>query len=119
MGKKKGLINKRKVADSETKSLLNFMIHDDEIEEGKELRKNILTLLDDEEYVDPERVANVIKNRVERGESAEEIAYYSHSVLTAVVSHLQIPGRSKMTTKMQMAKALVKHFGGKKKKKKK
>lgn len=111
MGKKKhkGLIKK---TDSETQSLLSLLIHG----EDKTTHENFSgKLMDEEEYVDPERMANVIKNRVERGESAAEIAYYSHKVLTGVCSHVQIPGRSEMTKKKQMAKALVKHFGGKKK----
>jgi hypothetical protein len=107
--KKKGLIKK---TDSETKALINFIIHGEEEPKQEKLTTG---LLDEEEFVDPERVATVIKNRVERGESASEIAYYSHKVLTAVVSHIQLPGRSEMTRKKEMAVALVKHFGGKKK----
>jgi hypothetical protein len=107
--KKKGLI---KQADSETKSLINFLIHgDDPTPEVKP----ITGLLDEEEFVDPERMSQVIKNRVQRGESAAEIAYLSHKVLTSVCAHVQIPGRSEMTRKKQMAVALVKHFGGSKK----
>jgi hypothetical protein len=110
VGKKnKGLIKK---IDSETKSLVSFLIHGTELETSENFSKS---LLDNEEYVDPEHMAGVIKNRVQRGESAAEIAYYSHKVLTAVCSHIQIPGRSEMTRKKEMAVALVKHFGGKKK----
>jgi hypothetical protein len=104
--KKKGLIKK---IDSETKSMLSFLIH------GEEEPESLGGLLDEEEFVDPERMSGVIKNRVQRGESAAEIAYYSHKVLTAVCSHVQIEGRAAMTRKKQMAVALVKHFGGKKK----
>jgi hypothetical protein len=104
--KKKGLIKK---VDTETKSMLSFLIH------GEEEPKPLGSLLDEEEFVDPERMAGVIKNRVQRGESAAEIAYYSHKVLTVVCSHVQIEGRSELTRKKQMAVALVKHFGGKKK----
>jgi hypothetical protein len=112
MGKKKknkGLIKK---VDSETKSLVSFLIHGEDYTETESLTKG---LLDEEEFVDPERMSQVIKKRVERGESASEIAYYSHKVLTAVCSHVQIPDRSRMTRKKQMAVALVKYFGGKKK----
>lgn len=108
--KKKGLIKK---ADTETKALVNFLIHGNENYESSSLTGG--SLLDEEEYVDPERLANVIKRRVERGESASEIAYYSHKVLTAVCSHVQLPGRSELTRKKEMASALVKFFGGKKK----
>jgi hypothetical protein len=106
--KKKGLIKK---VDSETKSMISFLIHG----EDKPEDRLISGLLDEEEFVDPERMSQVIKNRVERGESAAEIAYYSHKVLTSVCSHIQIPGRAELTRKKQMAVALVKHFGGKKK----
>jgi len=109
MGKKKkksGLIRK---VDSETKSLISLLIH------GDDEPKSIKGLLDEEEFVDPERMSNVIMNRVQRGESAGDIAYYSHKVLTAVCTHVKIEGRSSMTRKKEMAVALVKHFGGKKK----
>lgn len=84
-------------------------------EDSDHREPGIMSLMDNEDYLDPERLAGVIKNRVERGEPAAEIAYYSHEALTAVCTHLRIEGRASMTRKKQMAVALVKHFGGKKK----
>lgn len=108
MGKKKGLPSKKHKLNSVQKEKIREVIHFDasEVPEHR-------GLIDNDEYIDPERLSRVIQSRFEKGESPQEIAYYSHQILSSVCSHLQVPGRSKWTTKMEMAKGLYKFFGGK------
>jgi hypothetical protein len=110
--KKKSVLNKRDVANTETRFMLSSIIHGDDSEDFTDRVKG---LIDSDDVIDPERLADIIRNRVERGESAAEIAYYKHEVLKAVCSHVQVQGRAEMTRKKDMAVALVKHFGGSKK----
>lgn len=111
---KRGTVKREFITDVfEKKVIKDFLDGEDDIKRAKYV---VRQLLDDDEFEDPERISNIIKNRIERGETARDIAYYSHKVLTTVLTHLKIPGRSKMTTKMQMAKALEKYFKKKKKK---
>lgn len=41
-----------------------------------------------------------------KGATVEELASYRHEVLKAAVSHLQLPNRSTMTRKIEMAEAI-------------
>lgn len=77
-------------------------------------------LLDADDYIDVERYAGIIEKQIKRDEPKEVIMRYKHKVLTEVVAYFRIEGRSELTTKEKMTKALFKHFGkGKKKKDKK
>ncbi len=72
-------------------------------------------LLDIDYFETEAHLLDQIKDRVKAGDTAYDIAEYSHHDLRAVASYLKIPGRSSMTRKKEMATAIVKAVGGKKK----
>lgn len=66
----------------------------------------------DENDFDIPTVANEIRNRIKRGASVDEISWYKAKALKATLSYFRIDGRAKLTYKEDMAKELVKAFGG-------
>lgn len=68
--------------------------------------------LDNDEDFDVPTVAKEIRDRIKRGASVDDISWYKAKALKATLSFYRIDGRSRLTYKEDMAKALVKAFGG-------
>ncbi len=66
----------------------------------------------DEDDFDVPTVAKEIRDRIKRGASVDDISWYKAKALKATLSFFRIDGRAKLTYKEDMAKALVKAFGG-------
>ena len=67
--------------------------------------------LDNGKDIDVPTVAKEIRERIKQGASVDDISYYQVKTLKATLSFFRIDGRSKLTYKEDMAKALVEAFG--------
>ena len=111
MGKKKrrGLLKNKTMNNDEKIAELLSVVHSGD---GKKMLIDSKNLLDSDYALEPSRVAAIIKNQFENGTPPEDIAYHHYNVLTDVLTHLRVPGRSEATTKMEKATLLYKFFMG-------
>lgn len=63
-------------------------------------------LVDPDYMFQPSRMARVIETRFKQKETPEDIAHYHADILTDVLTHLRVPGRSKATAKIDKAELL-------------
>lgn len=97
MGKKKPLYGKKATKLQKERARLAISMY---VGEEIEYRPDV------SELVSKSSAGASLYELAKRGASIEELASYRHEVLKAAVSHLQIPDRSTMTRKIEMAEAI-------------